>query len=257
MGKRPRKRIALAQNFLTSRRLACELVAVSDISRECIVYEIGPGNGIITAELARKAGRVIAIEKDDKLARRLRERFAENDRVEIVGADFLRFRISRKRYKLFANLPFNITTSVIRRMENSPNPPDDAYFVVQKEAAYRLAGIRGETLFSILAKPFFTFRVVRRLRRTDFEPEPSVDSVFLRISRRKEPLIERHEAAAFRDFVQHGFCARRPSLHGAYKRVCGYNRWRRAARELRFPVNATPTQLTVEQWIELFRKLNC
>ena len=91
METRQHKRISLAQNFLTSPKLVYRLVGMSTIGPSDTVYEIGPGNGIITASLARVAGQVIAIEKDPELVRRLRERFRLLDNVEIVEKDFLNY----------------------------------------------------------------------------------------------------------------------------------------------------------------------
>ncbi|NMD01282.1 MAG: methyltransferase domain-containing protein, partial [Bacteroidales bacterium] len=104
-----RKRIRLAQNFFRDRELVASIVANSSISKEDTVYEIGPGEGIITGELAERAGKVTAIEMDTTLATRLRNKFRESDNVEIQEGDFLRYRIKERKYKIFSNIPFNIT----------------------------------------------------------------------------------------------------------------------------------------------------
>ena len=129
-----RKRIQLAQNFFRDRRLVASIVASSSISKDDIVYEIGPGEGIITQELANRAGKVIAIEKDATLAMRLRNKFRDRDNVEVHDGDFLRYRIKEKNYKIFSNIPFNITAEIVKRILFGENPPDEAYLVLQKEA---------------------------------------------------------------------------------------------------------------------------
>jgi 23S rRNA (adenine-N6)-dimethyltransferase len=124
---------------------------------------------------------------------------------------------------------------------------------LQKEAARKFSGSPKESLFSILAKPFFEFQIVYQLRRTDFWPMPAVDSVLLSIKRRTRPLIEMHEIASYRDFVQYGFGRWKPNLKSAFKSVFTYKQWKRLARDVQFPLNATPTELSFEQWLDLYR----
>src|SRR5690349_7972388 len=113
MERLERKQISLAQNFLKSPVLVRRLVRMSNIDFSDVVYEIGPGNGIITAALASVAGHVIAIEKDPVLVQRLRERFHSAENVEIVEKDFLNYSfrvclLSRPQTpKMFANIPYN------------------------------------------------------------------------------------------------------------------------------------------------------
>jgi 23S rRNA (adenine-N6)-dimethyltransferase len=251
MEKRQHKQILLAQNFLKSPRLVERLVAKSTIDQNDTVYEIGAGKGIITAELARKAAKIIAIEKDPMLVRRLRERGLAN--VEIVEKDFLTFSITERDYKIFANIPYNITANVVRKILYARPLPSEAYLILQKEPAGKFSGHPNETQFSILAKPFFEFQVLHRLKRTDFVPVPKVDSVLLKIKRLPVPLIRSEDMASFRDFVQFGFGRWKRDLKSAYKSVFSYNRWKRLARELGFPLNATPTELRFEQWLGLYR----
>src|SRR6185369_5283806 len=108
MRKRQHNKEFLAQNFLRSSKLVHRLVEKSSIGPQDTVVEIGPGHGIITAELARVAKRVIAIEKDRRLAERLRNRFQERPNVEIVESDFLEFPLPNYKYKIFANIPYNV-----------------------------------------------------------------------------------------------------------------------------------------------------
>jgi 16S rRNA A1518/A1519 N6-dimethyltransferase RsmA/KsgA/DIM1 with predicted DNA glycosylase/AP lyase activity len=121
METRQRKQISLAQNFFTSPKLVRRLVRMSQIGLSDTVYEIGPGNGIITAALASVARRVIAVEKDPELVRRLRERFRLAENVEIIEKDFLSLSIDPGfsaigGYKIFANIPYNHTAQIVRKI---------------------------------------------------------------------------------------------------------------------------------------------
>ena len=253
METRQHKRIALAQNFLTRPKLVRHLVGMSTIGRSDTVYEIGPGNGIITAALASVAGRVIAIEKDPELVRRLRERFHLVDNVEIVEKDFLSYSFRPlSEYKIFANIPYNQTAEILRKILDERSKLSEAYLILQKEAARKVSGFPRETLSSIRVKPFFEFQILTHLRRTDFRPVPDVDSVLLSIKRRTCPLITRQDVAHYRDFVEYGFGSWKPNLKLAFKNVFTYKQWKRLARDLDFPLNATPTELSFEQWLGLY-----
>ena len=269
METRQHNRICLAQNFLRSPELVRRLVGMSTIGPSDTVYEIGPGNGIITAALARVARQVIAIEKDPDLVCRLRERFRLLDNVEVVEKDFLAYSFRARpgmgesltvarqtrtpEYKIFANIPYNITAQILRKILDERSNLNEGCLILQKEAAKKFSGSPRETLVSILTKPFFEFQVLSQLRRTDFRPVPNVDSVLLSIKRRTYPLIETQDVALFTDFVQYGFRRWKPNLKLAYKHFFTYKQWKRLARDLKFSLNATPTELSFEQWLELYR----
>lgn len=253
METRQRKQISLAQNFLRNPKLVQRLVRLSKIGPSDSVYEIGPGNGIITAALARVAGQVIAIEKDPELVRRLRERFRLVENVEIVEKDFLNYSTPTPEYKIFASIPYNSTAQIVRKILHERPRLCEAHLIMQKEAAKKFSGSPRETLFSILVKPLFDLQILLQLKRTDFWPVPNVDSVFLSIKRRATPLIEAHDVALYREFVQYGFGRWKPNLKLAFKNVFTYKQWKRLARDLDFPLNATPTELSVQQWLGLYQ----
>lgn len=257
METRQHNQICLAQNFLKSPKLVRRLVGMSTIGPSDTVYDIGAGQGIITAALASVARQVIAIEKDPELVRRLRERFRPFDNVEIVENDFLAYSFRTRQtltreYKIFANIPYNITAQVLRKILDERSKLSEGYLILQKEAAKKFSGSPRETLFSLLAKPFFEFQILAQLRRTDFWPMPNVDSVLLSIKRRTRPLIEKQDIAPYRDFVQYGFGRGKPNLRLAFKHVFTYKQWKRLSRDLHFPLNATPTELSFEQWLDVY-----
>ena len=259
METRQHKQVYLAQNFLRSPKLARRLVCMSTIGPRDTVYEIGPGNGIITAALASVAGHVIAIEKDPVLVCRLRERFRPLENVEIVEKDFLVYSFRTRRgndapeYKIFASIPYNITAQVLRKILSERSNIAEGHLILQKEAARKFSGSPRETLFSILAKPFFEFEILYQLRRTDFWPVPNVDSVLLSIKRRTRPLLEIQDVASYREFVQYGFGRWKPNLRLAFKKVFTYKQWKRLAQDFDFPLSATPTELSFEQWLGVYQ----
>jgi 23S rRNA (adenine-N6)-dimethyltransferase len=252
VAKKSHKQILLAQNFLRSSKLVHSLLDTSSIESCDIVYEIGSGRGIITAELAQIARKVIAIEKDSILVQRLRGRFQGVQNVEVIANDFLRYHIPHREYKIFANIPYNTTADIVRKILYTPPVPREAYLVMQKEAAEKFSGIPKETQFSILAKSLWNFQIIRELQRTDFKPIPNVDSVLLRIKKRCSLAIREDDTILYRSFVRYGFGRWKNSLKLIFKPIFTYQQWRRLSKDLHFPFDATPSDLTFEQWLGLF-----
>jgi 23S rRNA (adenine-N6)-dimethyltransferase len=226
-----RRRIALSQNFLTDSRTIETILDRSSVGPDDVVYEIGPGDGAITARLAPRCRHVVAVEKDPQLAERLRRRFLTTPNVTVFLADCLTFPLPVTQYKVFANIPFAITAAIITRLTEASYPPEDTYLCVQREAAQRFIGAPRETLVSLLLKPSFEPSVVHCFERGDFTPAPGVEVVLLRLRKRGPPLLTPSEAPSYRDFVTHAFTARAPSLRR-------FEEWLKHFR--RFQVSATP-----------------
>jgi 23S rRNA (adenine-N6)-dimethyltransferase len=147
---------------------------------------------------------------------------------------------------------------MLKLLHERPNA-SEIYLLLQREAAMKYSGQAGETVQSLLAKPFFSFEMLFRPRRTDFDPVPDVDTVFLRVvklpgSALKGFIQNGTSYAEWESFVRLGFCSWRPSLRLAFRREFSYRRWKRLARELGFTINARPSEVTFEQWAALFRE---
>ncbi|UCD05488.1 MAG: 23S ribosomal RNA methyltransferase Erm [candidate division WOR-3 bacterium] len=247
-----RNRKSLAQNFLVKRHLAAMIVRESSISPEDVVYEIGPGKGILTEELITKARRVVSIEKDRLLYKKLKEKFEGTDNILLHNADFLKFKIKDNRFKVFANIPFNITSAVIRKLAFTTNPPDESYLIVQKEAAEKFTGMPKTTQLSVLLKPRFRMKITRSFRKTDFWPVPRVDVVMLHIEKRNPPLVSTSDMPIYEKFIKYGFDAWRRDLKANYKHVFTHRQWKKLSRDLEFPIHACPSELRFSQWFGLF-----
>ena len=247
-----RNRKSLAQNFLAKRHLAVKIIEESSINPEDIVYEIGPGNGILTKELVARARRVVAIEKDRLLYKKSKEKFEGTHNFALHNADFLRFKITDSRFKVFANIPFNITSAIIRKLLYAANPPDEAYLIIQKEAAEKFIGTPKTSQFSVLIKPRFRLKIIRSFRRTDFSPIPKVDVVMLHIQKRTPPLILSSEMPIYEEFIKYGFSKWRKNLKSNYKHVFSYKQWKKLSRDLKFPIHAQPSELSFRQWLAVF-----
>jgi 23S rRNA (adenine-N6)-dimethyltransferase len=199
---RDARRRASGQNFLASSELAARLVRDADVGQGDLVVETGAGNGILTFALARRAGRVEAIEIDPVWAARLRERFAGCRRVDVIEGDALRVPLPTEPFRVVANIPFTATTALLRRLLDDPRTPlKRADVVLQWEVARKRAG-RPRTALSASWSPWWRFRLGRRLPRNAFRPRPAVDAGVLVAERRRDPLLPLEAHEAFTDFVR-------------------------------------------------------
>jgi len=247
--------ILLSQNLLHDSRLVASLLDRFDLGSESVVYEIGPGKGIITEQLARRYRRVVAIEKDPRLSHRLLQRFSDCPNVTIHTGDFLRFRLPRSPYSVFANIPFNITSAIVTRLIAADRPPGEAYLTMQREAAEMYLGYPRESLRTILIKPWFETKIVHRFNRSDFIPAPRVDVVMLRLRKRGPPLVSNADRQCFRDFVVYTFTHWQSEQGGLFPGIFTERQLKYIVRELRINPERTPTTLSLEQWLSVFNYL--
>ena len=244
--------VAYSQNFLRSRRLVDHLLERSSIGPDDLVVEIGAGKGAITERLATRCRQVLAIEKDPDLADELSARFAGVGNVAVFEADFLPFPLRITGYKVFASIPFNITSAIVTKLTSGAWPPEDAYLVVQQEAAAKFLGEPRESLSALLLKPWFVPTLVHRFRPTDFVPAPRVEVVLLRLRKRGPPLIDPADAQLFRDVVVYAFTAWQPSVRAAMARVLGRDGLKRIEGGAGFDLERRPASVRFEEWLALF-----
>jgi 23S rRNA (adenine-N6)-dimethyltransferase len=244
--------VLYSQNFLKSPTLVCQLLDKCDIGSDDTVYEIGPGKGIITELLARRCRQVVAIEKDAQLVDTLRSRLTGSTNIRLLHCDFLTYHLPTTPYKVFANIPFNITSAIVTHLTTARVPPDDTYLIMQKEAAQKFLGEPRESLYGILLKPCFELELIHRFRRNDFVPAPRVDVVMLCLRKRGPPLLARNELSLFRDFVVYSFTTAQPSLRSAFKCIFTHEQLNRLSNNLDLDLSLTPTSLRFEHWLSLF-----
>ncbi len=218
----------LGQNFLKDRNIVDKILQSSNLDKDDVVLEVGPGKGVLTEELAKNVGKVIAVEVDGSLLDTLRDKLRNFENIEIINEDILKVSLSKilqankaKSYKLIANIPYYITSKIIRLFLEAENPPSEMILMVQKEVAERIVAEPGQ--MSILAASvqyYAKAEVLFDVPRTAFDPVPEVDSAVIRIIRHKEPSSpagrqkkrNKEEIDRFFRMVKAGFCARRKTL---------------------------------------------
>jgi 23S rRNA (adenine-N6)-dimethyltransferase len=213
------RKLSHSQNFLKSSEFVENLIVKADINQDDLVVEIGPGNGIITKILAKKADRVITVELDSHLASNLNNKFKKSsNNVNIIQADFLKWRLPKEPFKVFSNIPFNLTTDIIKKLTQN-DQLTEAYLIVQDKAAQRFTGQPKETQVSILLKPWFNLTIILKISKEQFTPKPNVNAVLLKIERRSKPLVDSDKTQQFKDFVIYGFNQWKPNIIEAFDKV--------------------------------------
>lgn len=218
----------LGQNFLTNEGIADKIIAAADLTNEDIVLEIGPGTGILTERLLKSAKEVWAIEKDYDLVEKLRKGFGGAKKLKLIHQDALWFDTwklkdpslsLRMTYKVVANIPYNITSPLIRKfIENEPKP-ELMVLMVQKEVAERIcakAGDRNRGLLTLIVEFYADAEILFNVSRKEFYPSPEVDSAVIKIRiKNKESRIKDIEPALFFKVVKAGFSSKRQQIHNS------------------------------------------
>jgi 23S rRNA (adenine-N6)-dimethyltransferase len=242
------------RHLLRSRRIAGELVDQAGVSTDDDVLEIGAGSGRITAALARRARRVIAVELAPDLARGLRQSFGTEPTVEVVEADVLQVSRPVEPFRAFGNVPFSLSTSILRWLLDDPSSPlVRADLLLRYEVARKRASLWPGRLLTLGWLPWWEFALVRRISKRCFEPSPSVDAGMLRITRRDPPMLPHDERSAFVRMLRASFRHSGDPVRSSFPGGLTADAWKRMARERGIPLGAAPSELDVFDWVDLFR----
>ena len=239
---------SLGQNFLADRRYLAPILDAAELGASDAVLEIGPGKGVLTEALAEQAGCLVAVELDDRLIEPLRQRFADQPHVHIVHGDILeqapgdlvaaacgmegaigdwRLEIGQSSnlqspnlqspisYKVVANLPYYITSAVLRHLLEAQIPPVLAVVMVQWEVAQRICAAPGDmSLLAVSVQFYAEPRIVQRVPAAAFSPRPKVDSAILQFHVRPQPVVD-VEPLRFFAVVRAGFSQKRKQIHNS------------------------------------------
>lgn len=247
------RNIKNSQYFINDSSLVKELVDLSSICEDDLVLEIGAGRGIITRELLKRAGSVIAVEKETKFTNIL-STINPKDKFQLIIDDFIKWQLPKEKYKVFSNIPYNYTTDIINKLTADDSLATEIYLIIQKEAAKRLAGIPYDrnSKTAILLSITFTVKIIRKISPHFFTPKPKVDSMFVCLKKRSNPLLLDNEKQEFRDFVIYSFNQGKQTVLKSFKKVFTHKQLGIIKRTLKLK-NIKPTELTIDNWLNLFR----
>jgi len=261
-GLRPRK--SLGQNFLVDESALSRVVQAAEIRPDQTVLEIGPGLGSLTRYLAGRARRVVCVELDQDLIPVLEGVLGSYGNVEIVQGDILRLNPSELMrateqqgaggYLVVANIPYYITSALLRNLLEQRDPPQRLILTVQREVAERIIAEAGEmNLLALSVQVYGQPQIVGRIPAGAFYPVPKVDSAILRVELYARPLIAPEQIGGFFRLAKAGFSQKRKTLRNA---LSGGMRWSPAQAEgLLTDAGIDPMRraetLSLEEWSRL------
>ena len=261
-GLSARKR--LGQHFLRDRRILSRIVDAARLSAEDTVVEVGAGLGTLTAELVKRAGKVVAVEVDEGLCGYLRRRFESSANLSLVCADIrsqtpsqlLAAAGTQAPYLVVANLPYYIAAPVLRHFLEAAEPPSRLIVMLQKEVAESIAAGPGHmSLLGLSVQLYGLPRLLFTVPPSAFYPPPKVHSAVLRIDVRETPAVDVDDIGRFFAFLRAGFSAPRKQLRNAISNGLGLEgnvvaeRMTGAGVDPRLRAQA----LGLEEWAVLYR----
>jgi 16S rRNA (adenine1518-N6/adenine1519-N6)-dimethyltransferase len=256
---------SLGQRFLVDRAVLKDIVDAAELSVDDDVLEVGPGPGVLTAQLAERARSVIAVEIDERMIAVLRDTLSAHENVTIVRADALEvdlFALAERRpTRIVANVPYQITTPLLERFIGDDRRPPLIVVLVQAEVARRMVAtaVSGKErgYLSVFVQSFAEARIVRRVPASAFRPAPKVGSAVVALRTHARPAFAPLERHAFLRFVSDVFRHRRKQLRGALGHEAGVapDRAEAALRECGIEPTRRAEELTLAQWVALARAL--
>lgn len=248
---------ALGQHWLKDRDILATIADEANITSDDTVLEIGPGQGTLTSELLRRARKVIAVEYDGDLARKLPGQFPGKD-LEVINEDILRFNLSRlpAGYKVVANVPYYITSKIVEKLMTAKNKPSIAVLLVQKEVAQRIAAPTGElSILAVSAQIYAKTHLGAVVPREFFTPPPKVDSQVIVLETYHTPLVTpENERVLFR-VVKAGFLARRKKLRSSLAAGLAISKpdAESLLHQAGIDIEKRAQDVTIDEWLRLAR----
>lgn len=208
---------SLGQHWLKDPEILAEIAEAAELSSDETVLEIGPGLGTLTSRLLARAGRVVAVEFDADLARKLPGQFPGKN-LEVINEDILQFDLNQlpAGYKVVANVPYYITSKIVEKLMTAENKPSLVVLLVQKEVAERIAAEPGKmSVLAVATQIFAEAELDIEVPRQFFTPPPKVDSQVVVLRTRDQPLVTKDNEKLFFRLVKAGFSAKRKKLRSS------------------------------------------
>lgn len=247
--------VHVTQNFLYNNKLVSNLLEETTVSNNDLVLEIGPGKGIITKELAKRCKEVIAVEYDAKFVSSLNEIFAGNSKVTIIKSDILKYKTEFGHpYKIFSNIPFNITADILTKFLFDKELLD-AYFIMQYEAFLKYAGqpYYNNSYKSILFKPFFDAEIVYKFKASDFVPVPQASIVLARFVRKKFADISPNSEKLYYDFVSYIYLQSGKTIAQKINHIFTYKQLKHIWGQLDAQKDDCISNVSYHDWLILYK----
>ncbi len=259
--KKMKLKKSLGQNFLRNEKIASKIIASAEIKNTDTVLEIGPGDGVLTEKIIKQADKIIAVEIDQRLIPVLQHKFRNFDKIEIIHGDILnmdlRPLVENLPYKLIANIPYYITSKILRIFLELQNPPTEMILMVQKEVAERIAAVPGKmSKLSVMVQYYAHPEILFYVDKKNFEPMPEVDSAIIKIVCKQQLKTDGERKDFFR-IVRTGFCARRKTLINNLSNSLHLEKKEIALKLKKLNISSTARaqELSIQKWKELVKEI--
>lgn len=253
---------SLGQNFLKSEKALNQIVEAGRLSSSDTVLEIGPGLGALTSWLLYSGAKVIGVEKDDDLTIKLREMFVSEikmGQLTLMNEDILDFEPKLDKYKLIANIPYNITGAILEKFLSCDKQPELIVILVQKEVALRIVSRdEKESILSISIKIYGEPKLVDTVKAGSFSPAPKVDSAILAIYGISKSFFEENKVTEehFFKILKSGFASKRKKLSSNLSVIFDKAKVLKTFEDLGLSDNTRAEDVPLEVWRELSLKLS-
>lgn len=254
-----RAKKSLGQHWLSDIEALEAITEAAEIKPSDTILEIGPGMGHLTQYLVRQARHVVAVEKDEELAAKLSKSFGGSV-LSVIAADVLHFDLNSlpSGYKVVANIPYYLTSNLLRTLSESLNPPVMMVLLVQQEVAERLCAKPGQmSVLAISVQLYYQPELSVHVPADKFEPKPKVDSQAVVLRHRTKPLFKSIDSDKFFRVVKAGFSEKRKKLRSSL--AGGLRLSKKEAEDLlkkaSIDPNARAQELSLKDWYKIYKGL--
>jgi 16S rRNA (adenine1518-N6/adenine1519-N6)-dimethyltransferase len=263
---------SLGQHFLIDPTALKQMLTAANLSKSDFVLEIGPGFGVLTFPMADLAGRVLAVETDKKVLEILKALGSGCPNLEVLPSNILKLdshyiydryktwskiKSGKTNYKLVSNLPYYITSAILKLFLETDLPPDEIVVMMQKEVAARIVAEPGElSVLGISVQFYGKPEIIAQVPKTSFWPKPEVDSAIVKITPFKKTPFEIDNIKLFFRIVKAGFGEKRKQLHNSLSGGLWLDDEivQTALTEIKIEPQTRPQDLSLEQWAKVYHK---
>lgn len=257
---KPKK--SLGQHFLKCDWVISILLKAAELKSGDVVLEIGPGTGVLTRALAKHAQKVIAVEKDEKLAEALEESLKKEEvrNVKIIKGDILKILpdskplTNKQRFKVVANIPYYLTSRLLRILLEKGPRPNLIALTIQKEVAERISAKPPRmNLLALSVQAFSRPKIIKAVPASCFWPKPKVDSAIIKITNLSENFFIRNglDAEKFFQIAKTAFGQKRKLLTGSLAKIVNKEQLGQVLKEAKINLRARPEELNLDQWLKI------
>jgi 16S rRNA (adenine1518-N6/adenine1519-N6)-dimethyltransferase len=261
----------MGQNFLIDKNILNKIIKTADIKSNDVILEIGPGPGMLTIELAKKAKKIVTIEKDKKMCVILQKILDVKNikNVEIINTDILKIfnsqfsifnKFSITNYKIVANIPYYLTSPLIRKFLETDNPPSEIILMIQKEVAQRICAKPPKmSLLSVAVQFYAKPEIIALVSKNCFYPAPKIDSAIIKIIPQANTNYDKSDrkidTEKFFRLVKTGFSAKRKMLFNNLKSEFQSSNVKSILKNIGLNPNCRAENLSIDDWIKLYTLL--